>query len=499
MQHVYTVRSGDTVYEIARRWNVPFVLLAVVNKLTPPYTIFIGQQIIIPKGDQGFIAYTTNRSGQFDIWLYNPEDASNVQLTQALGDSFSVPEWSGDASRIAFIGRNRILYVLHLPTGAIAGIDQLGEQDIMHIDWSPDNRKIAYTTRGQIFIYDVITHQAQSIQQPGASDVQWLSNGREILFQAPDTNGISQLFIMAIDGSEKRQLTNNSDGPLNNVRLSPDESFVLYTTPGVSISLIRTIELATGNLFEVEGGPLAKNYYPTWSPDSNKIAYSATAFNDTYFNQIRTVGKRGENDLIHAISNCFATPVTWSPDSRKIAYLSGCTEQDFAHELWVIDINQRIPFRILEGFLITAIQWSPSLTGSHFKKIYKNKTYRIKFNYPSHWRKVNDERYEGYDGFFQVSAISGGDNIEEICRGEAYHPLMPYGTSPRIIRSTIQNQDACFIFPSADQPAEMNRQAALIVRYPKPIEIQGSLYNYLILWIDEQHIREIASTLKFKI
>ncbi|HEX7063460.1 MAG TPA: hypothetical protein VF199_00200, partial [Bacillales bacterium] len=68
---------------------------------------------------------------------------------------------------------------------------------------------------------------------------------------------------------------------------------------------------------------------------------------------------------------------------------------------------------------------------------------------------------------------------------------------PRIVKTVIQNQQACFIFPSEDQPPEMNEQAALIVKYPKPVEIQGTTYNFFILWADRKHITEISSTLAF--
>lgn len=99
--------------------------------------------------------------------------------------------------------------------------------------------------------------------------------------------------------------------------------------------------------------------------------------------------------------------------------------------------------------------------------------------------------------FFQVSAISADNRIAEVCSSEAFHPLRPYGSSPQIVMTTIQKQEACFIFPSADQPVEMNKQAALIVRYPRPVQIGGMFYNYFILWADVNHIRQIGGRLSF--
>lgn len=500
MQLSYRVRSGDTLYKIAKRWEIPVESLISANLLSSPYTIYVGQRLSIPSGAEGLIAYFSSRGGHDDLWLFNPRTGANRPLTNGLGASFSTPVWSPDSRRIAFAGKNGVVYVVGVTTGSLAGIDQLDEGEGGVLDWSPDGRKLAYTKRDRILIYDVATHEAHSIQRPGATDVQWFPDGARLLFQAPDASGISQLYRIRTDGTGQQQITRNTEGPLHNVRLSPDGAFALYTTPGVSISIIHTVELATGRVYEVKGGPLAKNYFPEWSPDSMHIAYSATAFEEGrgYYSQIRTVGRRGDNDRVRAVSDCFATPVSWSPNGRKIAYLSGCTEQDFADEMWVVDLRHPEPIRWLDGIRITALQWSPSADVERPEKItYFSPVYKIRLLYPSHWHRVSDERYEGPDGFFQVSAISAEADLGQVCRGEAFHPLRPYGSQPRIIKARVSGQEACFILPSKDQPAEMKGQSALIARYPRPVVIGGTVYPYFILWADRGHIAGLSSTLAF--
>lgn len=551
----YRVKSGDTVYRIAQMYGVPVSLIAEKNRLTSPFVLKAGQLLEIPPGvsyyvaqpgdtlvkiaqrfnvttdgqnnprylqrvnelsstginpgmklvvpyaptgHRGFLAYTSNRGGQFDIWVYNLRTGENKQLTNGLGEALSQPIWSPDSSRIAFVGKDRIVYIIYVATGLIAGIDQLGEGGDFGLDWSPDSSRLAYVARGTIMLYNATLHAAKTIMQPGASEVRWFPSGTEILFQAQDASGISQLFRSNTNGTAKKQITRNRNGPLHHARISPDGRFVLYTTPGASVSIIYTLELATGSVHEVKGGPESKNYFPEWSPDSLRIAYSATVFDDRgYFSQIRTVERLGQNDRIWAISNCFSTPVTWSPDGRKIAYLSGCNGQGFANEMWVMDLDHPVPIQLIEGVTITSVQWSPTPIMDLSKAEFTSEVFGVNFQYPASWHRVNNERYEGDDGFFQISALFGSDSIDKVCHDEAFQKLMPYGSAPRIIRSQNPYEQSCTILPSADQPTEMNGQAAFIAQYPSPMMIDGRSYNYFILWADKEHINEISSTVLF--
>jgi TolB protein len=447
-----------------------------------------------PIGEFGLLAYISDRGGTFDLWLYDISNGQNMRLTTGLADRLSVPFWSPNSSRIAFVGKDSVIYVITISTGEITSIDQLEEGGIHTLDWSPDAQDIAYTKGNQIILYNVVTHTARRIDQIGVTDVQWFPSGNEILFQALDENGVSQLFRMRVDTLFKQKVTMNENGPLHSIRLSPNGRYALYTSPGVSISIIYIIDLATLQVFEVGGGPLAKNYYPEWSPDSSSIAYSATAFAELgYYSLVRTVSNRSTNDRTWAVSTCFATPVTWSPDSRKLVYLSGCTEDQYAKDMWYIDQAHPVPIRLLGGVNISSVKWSKTPR----RRTFRNLEYKVQFQYPMNWVRQTNERYEGTDGFFQIGAIAGGSNIEEICHNEAFHSLLPYGSQPQIVSTTVQNQEACYIFPSVDQPLDMKDQAALIIRYPIPVVIQGEIYQYFILWASQEHIREIGQSLTF--
>ncbi|TDA70324.1 MAG: hypothetical protein D9V47_01950 [Clostridia bacterium] len=133
---------------------------------------------------------------------------------------------------------------------------------------------------------------------------------------------------------------------------------------------------------------------------------------------------------------------------------------------------------------------------------YTNDAYHITLQYPATWQKDPryDERYGGSDGFFAIGAVSGeGRTIDEVAEIEAYHKLQPYGSNPQITKVRVSGREGRLIWPAADQPPEMENQAAVIVKSPAPIQVGGVTYHYVLLWADQQHIEDIARSLRFTV
>jgi len=126
--------------------------------------------------------------------------------------------------------------------------------------------------------------------------------------------------------------------------------------------------------------------------------------------------------------------------------------------------------------------------------------YRVALAYPDSWQPVAgySERYGGSDGFFQISALGGGDwTLAQACENDASHKLQPYGTDPRIEYIQVGGRDACAIWPSADQDPSMENLATALVAYPRPVEINGNAYAYFVLAADKDHLLAVASSLRF--
>ena len=137
---------------------------------------------------------------------------------------------------------------------------------------------------------------------------------------------------------------------------------------------------------------------------------------------------------------------------------------------------------------------------------YENFTYMITFEYPENWKAIEDDyliggkptRFEGDSGFFQIALMNGQNiSIDEFAANESKHKLNPYGSDPKIEKTDIRRREAVFIFPSSDQPEEMNNQACLIIKYPHQVVIDKEEYNYVILWADKKHIKDMANSFYF--
>ncbi|MBR1600739.1 MAG: M23 family metallopeptidase [Alphaproteobacteria bacterium] len=68
-----TVRKGDTLYSISRKYNVPIKDMITANRLSAPYTLYVGQKLNLPAKQ-----YHTVRSGES---LYGIARMYNVDVT----------------------------------------------------------------------------------------------------------------------------------------------------------------------------------------------------------------------------------------------------------------------------------------------------------------------------------------------------------------------------------------------------------------------------------
>jgi hypothetical protein len=141
--------------------------------------------------------------------------------------------------------------------------------------------------------------------------------------------------------------------------------------------------------------------------------------------------------------------------------------------------------------------------------LYVNPDFKVLLRYPSYWEPdITKSGFNGSylsfkdidgGGFFGIDAVraEGSISIEQAAQNVAQGDGKPYGLTPMMSVATIAGMEARIIEPSADQLALHKNEVGVIIRYPKPIEVSGRTYYFVILYGDKEHIESLAGTLQF--
>jgi serine/threonine protein kinase len=136
----------------------------------------------------------------------------------------------------------------------------------------------------------------------------WTHDGRIVYVLGPD------LWIMKADGSERRQLT-FSLGGATHPDVSPDDRFVVFSSPRTGKFNVWRLELASGDLKQLTNGSIEQ--WPLYSPDGKWIVYRSFAEAKAVFWKMPVDGGSatpiGESNLDTAM-------LAISPDNRLLTY-----------------------------------------------------------------------------------------------------------------------------------------------------------------------------------
>jgi hypothetical protein len=158
----------------------------------------------------------------------------------------------------------------------------------------------------------------------------------------------------------------------------------------------------------------------------------------------------------------------------------------------IINTNRDVCYSPVEVLRVDPIPPTPMET-------YASTQLGITLRYPAAWQSgaSTDYLFSGEDGFFNVTRSMNQDQTaKEACEAEqvANEKNHAYGQHPTLRLLTIDDQPACMLMPSEDQPEQARGLTLLIVQYPTQT---GKPQGLLQLWADQQHIRDLGGSLQF--
>ena len=231
--------------------------------------------------------------------------------------------------------------------------------------WSPDNKQIAFTAFHQrvvktksgkkrtkkrnadLFLHDLTTGKRKVISaRPGINSGAAFMPGSEELFLTISKGGHPDIYKINKKGRILKQITRGPRGAMNvEPAISPDGKHIAFSSDRSGRPMIFVKNLATGKTKRV----IFRGWYnasPTWSPDSQKIAFAG--FDKTLRHFDIFLMNRDGSGLIRLTtakkkSGKYSNneDPTFSPDGRHVIFISDRTGTNQVYMVNIDGSNER--------------------------------------------------------------------------------------------------------------------------------------------------------------
>ncbi|PRY07360.1 tricorn protease [Pontibacter ummariensis] len=304
------------------------------------YTDYNGKDFWVTldsKGNMYFVSDEAN--GEYNLYTF--KNGRKTQLT-SFDTSIKWPSVSANGEKIVF-EKDYQLYVYDVASGKAQkvqvntlhnntlekeqGFNVAG--NITNFDVSPDNKKMAFVSRGRLFVSDTKGKFVKELAtRPGESvrEVKWLADNKRVIYSQTE-NGYYNWFVQAADGSSpEKQLTSERHNNRNLV-LNKDRSQGVYYSGRKGVKHIDLKALKTKTLVEDEIWAMY-NSSPSFSPDGQYVLFTAYRnFEEDIFVHHLSSGKT------YNLTNTGVTETepAWSPDGKYIYFVSDRTSPSYPY------------------------------------------------------------------------------------------------------------------------------------------------------------------------
>lgn len=310
------------------------------TKTYKQYTNWIGKDFWTTIDQKGNI-YFVSDEGNEEYNLYTFIDGKKTALTQ-FPTSIKRPFVSANGEKVVF-EKDYQLYLYDVASKQTQKLNfSIYRNDVLpksqefdvkgkieNFDVSPDGKKLAFISRGELFVSDVEGKFIKELHKGNserAAEVKWLPDNRSLIF-SQTTGGYFNWYTIAADGSgPEKQITNDK---ANNRQLTTNKEH----TQGVYLSgreEVRLIDLKT-----LEGKTIAKDEVwgfedgaPYLSPKGDYVVYSA---HRNFEEDIFVYSIKSGQSINLTNSGVSESDPFWSPDEKYIYFSTSRTHPDFPY------------------------------------------------------------------------------------------------------------------------------------------------------------------------
>lgn len=300
------------------------------NNSFKQYTSYEGKDFN-PSVDKNGIIYFISDENNNEYNLYKIENGTKTALTQ-FDTSIKKPFVAANGSKVIFekdyqlyiydvAGKSTKLLNISLNTNKTLEKDQNFnvENNISYYDVSPDGKKMAFVSRGVLFVSDSEGKFAQQVSdgKERVMEVKWLKDNRTLLYSQTD-KGYQNWFSISADGKgQPRQLTHDLRNN-RNITLNKDLSKAVYLSGRDEVRLMDLNSFSSTTIVKDEIWAF-QNSKPSFSPNNEYVLFSAKRnFElDIFIHNI----KKGQTINLTNTGVSEEDPY-WSPNGKYIYFAS---------------------------------------------------------------------------------------------------------------------------------------------------------------------------------
>ncbi|WP_108808189.1 S41 family peptidase [Aquimarina spinulae] len=290
-------------------------------------------------GNLYFVSDQAN--GEYNLYTF--KNGKKTALTK-FDTSIARPQVSANGNHVVF-GKDYQIYLYDVATNTTKKVpikiylnntldktqDFKTKGNITNFDISPDNKKMAFVSRGALFVSDPKGKFIQQIRVNPAErvvEVKWLKDNRTLLYNQT-VDGYLNLFTISAEGKGKeKQITSDSRSNVN-IEIDPKRTQAAYISGRDELRLLNLENLKSTTVVKDEFWALYPPQ-PRFSPNGQYLVYNAIR---NFEQDIFTYHIPTKKTINLTQTGVNESSPFWSSDGKYIYFSSNLTQPSYPYGL----------------------------------------------------------------------------------------------------------------------------------------------------------------------
>jgi TolB protein len=277
---LYDVKPGQSI-QAKKIQGKPADLRYMTHKTADDLLRIYGEKPVFTSK----IAFVSDRDGNWEIYMMDYDGANQTRLTFNKVDDIG-PAWSPDQKRIAYTSYQNMtagLYILDVYEGRRIPVSTVGTNYAP--SWlPPEGKQLAYTStkdgNPEVYVAEILENptrvgRVKRLTFNSAVDQSptWSSTGRQLAFVS-DRSGAPRIYTMDAEGSNIVLVSFGGSNHNDEPAWSPVGDRIVYVARVDNIFDLYVLNLRTQQISRLTGSN-ARNETPTWSPDGRHVIFTS--------------------------------------------------------------------------------------------------------------------------------------------------------------------------------------------------------------------------------